>query len=83
MSVSAERRPRVVVIMPARNSAKTLEDTFRAIPAGVADRVILVDNASKDDTVAIAGRDTGRVAGARAGLWRERKTVHVEPDEGR
>jgi glycosyltransferase involved in cell wall biosynthesis len=56
MSVSAEQRPRVVVIMPARNSAKTLEDTFRAIPAGVADRVILVDNASKDDTVAIAER---------------------------
>ena len=56
MPVSAERRPRVVVIMPARNSAKTLEDTFRAMPPGVADRVILVDNASKDDTVAIAER---------------------------
>ena len=42
--------------MPARNSAKTLEDTFRAIPAGVVDLVILVDNASKDDTVAIAER---------------------------
>jgi glycosyltransferase involved in cell wall biosynthesis len=42
--------------MPARNSARTLEDTFRAIPAGYIDQVILVDNASKDDTVAIAER---------------------------
>ena len=46
----------VVVIMPARNSAKTLEATFRAIPPGCVDQVILVDNASGDDTVAIAER---------------------------
>ncbi len=45
-----------MVIMPARNSAKTLEDTFRAIPPGCVDQVILVDNASKDDTVGIAER---------------------------
>jgi glycosyltransferase involved in cell wall biosynthesis len=42
--------------MPARNSAKTLEDTVRAIPPGTVDHIILVDNASKDDTVAIAER---------------------------
>ena len=44
------------MIMPARNSARTLEDTFRGIPPGVVDQVILVDNASKDETVAIADR---------------------------
>lgn len=42
--------------MPARNSAKTLENTLREIPAGVVDQIVLVDNASKDDTVAIAER---------------------------
>lgn len=42
--------------MPARNSAATLEDTVRAIPPGVADQIVLVDNASRDDTVAIAER---------------------------
>lgn len=42
--------------MPARNSAKTLEDTFRAIPPGSIDHIVLVDNASKDETVAIAER---------------------------
>ena len=47
---------RVVVIMPARNSAKTLEDTVRAIPPGCIDQIVLVDNASKDDTVAIGER---------------------------
>jgi len=44
------------MIMPARNSAKTLEDTFKAIPPGAVDQIVLVDNASKDDTVAIAER---------------------------
>jgi glycosyltransferase involved in cell wall biosynthesis len=47
-------RPRVVAIMPARNSARTLADTVRAIPPGVIDEVILCDNASRDDTVAVA-----------------------------
>ncbi len=50
------QKSRVIAIMPARNSARTLEDTFRAIPPGFVDQVILVDNASKDDTVAIAER---------------------------
>jgi glycosyltransferase involved in cell wall biosynthesis len=42
--------------MPARNSARTLEDTVAAIPPDVIDQIVLVDNASKDDTVAIAER---------------------------
>jgi glycosyltransferase involved in cell wall biosynthesis len=46
----------VVAIMPARNAAKTLEDTVAAIPPGYVDHIVLVDNASKDDTVAIAER---------------------------
>jgi glycosyltransferase involved in cell wall biosynthesis len=56
MSKSAPERPRVVAVMPARNSAKTLEDTVRAIPPGYVDHIVLVDNASRDDTVAIAER---------------------------
>ena len=42
--------------MPARNSARTLEDTVAAIPPGCIDQIVLVDNASRDDTVAIAER---------------------------
>ena len=56
MSEQLQGRPRVVAIMPARNSARTLEDTVRAIPPGILDDIILVDNASKDETVAIAER---------------------------
>jgi glycosyltransferase involved in cell wall biosynthesis len=40
--------------MPARNSAKTLEATYKAIPPGCIDQVVLVDNRSKDETVEIA-----------------------------
>ena len=40
--------------MPAHNSAKTLERTYNEIPNGVADEIILADNASKDNTVEIA-----------------------------
>jgi glycosyltransferase involved in cell wall biosynthesis len=49
-------RPEVVVVMPAYNAAKTLRRTFEEIPPGVADQVILVDDASVDDTVQIASQ---------------------------
>jgi len=42
--------------MPAYNAAKTLRRTYDEVMAqGVVDRVILVDDASHDDTVAVAG----------------------------
>jgi len=45
---------KVVVVMPAYNAGKTLESTFRDIPAGCADEVLVVDDASRDDTVVVA-----------------------------
>jgi glycosyltransferase involved in cell wall biosynthesis len=44
----------VVVVMPAYNAAKTLAATFNAIPAGSVHQVILVDDASRDDTLDVA-----------------------------
>jgi glycosyltransferase involved in cell wall biosynthesis len=49
-------RPKVIVVMPAYNAAKTLERTYRDIPPGVVDHVILVDDVSQDETVEIARR---------------------------
>jgi glycosyltransferase involved in cell wall biosynthesis len=46
--------PCVVVVMPAYNAAKTLERTYRDIPHEFVSRIILVDDVSKDDTVAVA-----------------------------
>ena len=46
----------VVVVLPAYNAARTLEDTYRDIPAGSVDRVVLVDDASHDRTAEIARR---------------------------
>jgi glycosyltransferase involved in cell wall biosynthesis len=48
------RGRRVVVVMPAYNAARTLERTYRDIPHEIVDRIILVDDVSKDDTVAVA-----------------------------
>jgi glycosyltransferase involved in cell wall biosynthesis len=45
---------KVIVVMPAYNAAKTLEMTYREIPLDVVDEVILVDDASRDDTAAKA-----------------------------
>jgi glycosyltransferase involved in cell wall biosynthesis len=46
---------KVVVVMPAYNAAKTLVQTFNEVmEQGVVDRVIVVDDASRDDTAAIA-----------------------------
>jgi glycosyltransferase involved in cell wall biosynthesis len=44
----------VVVVLPAYNAARTLVRTYRDIPREVVDAVILVDDASQDDTVEIA-----------------------------
>jgi glycosyltransferase involved in cell wall biosynthesis len=46
---------KVVVVMPAYNAAETLRQTYDEVMAhGIVDRVILVDDASKDETVALA-----------------------------
>ncbi|MEO8275162.1 MAG: glycosyltransferase family 2 protein [Thermoanaerobaculia bacterium] len=45
---------RVCVVMPAYNAESTLERTFREIDREIVDRILLVDDASGDDTVAIA-----------------------------
>jgi len=47
---------RVVIVMPAYNAARTLESTFRAIPSGYYDEIIVVDDHSGDETTALAER---------------------------
>jgi glycosyltransferase involved in cell wall biosynthesis len=53
---AAPRTKRVVVAMPAYRAARTLEKTVNALPADAADALLLVDDASPDDTVAVANR---------------------------
>ena len=48
--------PRVVIVMPAYNAAKTLERTYADVPQDLIDHVILVDDVSRDETVDIARR---------------------------
>jgi glycosyltransferase involved in cell wall biosynthesis len=45
---------KIVVILPAYNAAGTLAKTVRDIPVPFVDEIILCDDASTDDTVAIA-----------------------------
>jgi glycosyltransferase involved in cell wall biosynthesis len=46
---------RIVVVMPAYNAARTLRQTYDEVMAhGIVDLVIVVDDASHDETVAIA-----------------------------
>ncbi len=47
---------RAVVVMPAYNAETTLERTVADIPPGTADEIILVDDGSRDGTVALARR---------------------------
>jgi glycosyltransferase involved in cell wall biosynthesis len=47
--------PRLVIVMPAYNAARTLTRTYADIPHHLVDRIILVDDVSHDDTVEIAG----------------------------
>lgn len=45
---------KIVVVLPAFNAEKTLEQTYMEIPFNIVDEVILVDDKSNDNTVQIA-----------------------------
>jgi glycosyltransferase involved in cell wall biosynthesis len=45
---------RIIVVLPAYKAAKTLRQTCEDIPRDIVDEIVLVDDASMDDTVAIA-----------------------------
>jgi glycosyltransferase involved in cell wall biosynthesis len=45
---------KIVVVLPAYNAAQTLEATLKAVPEGIVDTYILVDDCSKDNTVEVA-----------------------------
>ena len=45
---------KVIVVMPAYNAAKTLVSTYKEIPFDIVDEVLLVDDASTDETAKIS-----------------------------
>jgi len=47
-------KPKIIVVLPAYNAAKTLEITVKYIPVDIVDEIILVDDCSQDNTVEIA-----------------------------
>jgi len=47
---------KIVIVLPAYNAAKTLEQTYAEIPMDIVDEVVLVDDASKDDTIDVGHR---------------------------
>jgi glycosyltransferase involved in cell wall biosynthesis len=47
---------KIIVVMPAFNAAKTLEQTVAEIPRDIVDEILLVDDASSDQTVELANK---------------------------
>jgi glycosyltransferase involved in cell wall biosynthesis len=45
---------KTIIVMPAYNAETTLEKTIADIPPGTADEIILVDDCSRDNTIALA-----------------------------
>jgi len=49
------RGKKIIVVMPAYNAAKTLKSTYdEVVDQGIVDEIILVDDGSRDETVALA-----------------------------
>ncbi|MEX2554716.1 MAG: bifunctional glycosyltransferase/class I SAM-dependent methyltransferase [Actinomycetota bacterium] len=72
--------PKVVITLPAYRAEATLAKTVADIPAGVADQLILVDDASSDQTVQLA-RDLGievHVHEVNRGYGGNQKTCYAE-----
>jgi glycosyltransferase involved in cell wall biosynthesis len=49
-----DQKPRIIIVLPAYNAAKTLEKTYADIPKDVVSGIILVDDVSQDQTVEVA-----------------------------
>jgi len=47
---------KVIVVLPAYKAEATLERTYADLPHAIVDQVLLVDDASTDDTVRLARR---------------------------
>ncbi|NCX95501.1 MAG: glycosyltransferase family 2 protein [Chitinophagia bacterium] len=47
---------KIVIVLPAYNASQTLERTFNEIPFDIVDEVVLVDDNSRDSTIAEAQR---------------------------
>src|SRR5690349_4679602 len=45
---------KLIVVMPAYNAASTIAQTYADIPEGFVDDIIVVDDASHDDTIGVA-----------------------------
>ena len=71
---------KIVVVMPAYNAAKTIEQTYREIPLDLVDEVVVTDDASPDDTVEVASRLGLRtlVHGRNRGYGGNQKTCYGE-----
>ena len=54
MAAAMIRGKKVVVVMPAYNAGKTLKTTCAEVPMDIVDEIILVDDASRDETVEVA-----------------------------
>ena len=46
--------PKIIIVMPAYNAAKTVKSTYEEIPTELREKIILVDDGSSDNTVEIA-----------------------------
>lgn len=71
---------KIIVVMPAYNSAQTLERTVNDIPREIVDEILLVDDGSSDETVQLAG-DLGLTVFAHErnfGYGRNQKTCYRE-----
>ncbi len=54
ITINSFKKSKTIVVLPAYNAAKTLEKTIAEIPKEYVDEIILVDDASRDQTVKLA-----------------------------
>ncbi len=71
---------KIIVVMPAYNAEKTLLRTVSEIPREIVDEILLVDDASSDQTVSVAN-DLGLIVyrhDSNYGYGRNQKTCYTE-----
>ena len=59
---------KIVVVMPAYNAERTLEQTYRDIPKGIVDEILVIDDHSHDKTVDVCRSLGLKVSGSQGSL---------------
>jgi glycosyltransferase involved in cell wall biosynthesis len=76
-NILTERRPTVGIVVPVRNMARTLERSLQSACEQAPDRIVVVDDASEDETPLVAAKFAEQFPFVEYVRWETKQECHV------